>query len=914
MSVHLITGYKGKEHIQSKDTRSFNAAMFGAGEFVMEIGEQIGASITNNNTVRVLDGDILMQGAHIRVETDTYEDMTITTGTAGKKRIDLIVMTYEKDAVQGTEQAYLEVIKGTETEGAPSDPEHVVGNIAAGALKNQMLLYRVKIDGVVLSTIEPLFKTIPTYKTLAEQYAAQFEATINALKGADILDTIEEIQANTQGNMFAGALGVKELNNSLVSINSNLNSEIDRAKEADEILKSRVDNITSLPEGSTTGDAELQDIRVKADGSTATSAGNAVREQVSELKSDISNLEDDIYSFSSSSVPMNATVSGWKLNENDGLCSPDNSYKLVKFLVTAGELYSVSGAEKFQFQGNANVPSSGISNRIGVTYQSDGNAYSPVGATYLIVSALSESNVSVNIGESSIETLKTDITEIKENVVNVKPRIGNTSYIKKDVVFTSDVVENKAYMNVEASASASYLIAEINDVNVNKTYNFKYENVLMDESVNVGGYDWYITESDGSNTICRTRVSDKYVKIRPLKNTVKFSVYIIAKEYSVSKGGYYNCKFFNVDVWKDDAILDESIIKIDSVNEVKRDKLKPNQTVMCNGRIRRFYNPYAEQKQYLLTGQMHCHSKYRDSDGNIVYYTTSDEVFCSYMKEAGYDFLTISDYSHADETHRPSDTHGLIWLCDGQEIGVDNREISDNPFHMLIYNYDKIYLIENSQFGFKNKSVQDVVDLLKNNGCSCGLPHPMSTNTYLTEDEANAINNRLRFIEVYNGMTVGMGAATFPEGTDTDYSWGLLLDNDNVTWAIASSDAHGADSYIKSGCVKVFTDTRDSIGLWESLCKGNFIACSNVDANINSISFENGVLSINTGDSGAVTKFYGKNRELLNTSNGENASYTFNGTEQFVRAVVELSNGHKIWTQPIINCPYYDCDDFGYEY
>ena len=72
--VHLITGYKGSEHIKSADTRSFNSAMFGNGQFVMEIGEELDASIINNNTVRVLDGDILMQGGHIRIETNTYED------------------------------------------------------------------------------------------------------------------------------------------------------------------------------------------------------------------------------------------------------------------------------------------------------------------------------------------------------------------------------------------------------------------------------------------------------------------------------------------------------------------------------------------------------------------------------------------------------------------------------------------------------------------------------------------------------------------------------------------------------------------------------------------------------------------------------------------------------------------------
>ena len=222
--VHLITGYKGSEHIKAADTRSFNSAMFGNGQFVMEIGEELDASIINNNTVRVFDGDILMQGGHIRIETNTYEDLAIETGTAGKNRIDLIVMTYEKNSMDGTEKAYLEVLKGAETKGTPSAPEYVSGTLAEGALKNQMPLYRVKIQGVVLSSIEGLFKTIPTYKTLAEQYAAQYEARITDLKSTDILDTAEEVMANTQKNMFAGALALKEVASSAIT-----NAEIDAA-------------------------------------------------------------------------------------------------------------------------------------------------------------------------------------------------------------------------------------------------------------------------------------------------------------------------------------------------------------------------------------------------------------------------------------------------------------------------------------------------------------------------------------------------------------------------------------------------------------------------------------------------------------------------------------------------------------
>lgn len=222
--VHLITGYAGEEHIHSADQGSFNASFFGGGEFVMEAGNQLEASIMDNNTVRILDGDLLMQGRHIRIDVDTYEDITITTGTAGVNRNDLIVMRYSKDTSTDIETAELVVIKGAETEGTASDPEYTSGDILSGATFNQMPLYRVKVEGVVLTAVEPLFTTIPTYKKLAEQYAKQFEEACNTYLGAlNILDTKEEIEANTKENQLAGALALKEV---IASISDIVNNQV----------------------------------------------------------------------------------------------------------------------------------------------------------------------------------------------------------------------------------------------------------------------------------------------------------------------------------------------------------------------------------------------------------------------------------------------------------------------------------------------------------------------------------------------------------------------------------------------------------------------------------------------------------------------------------------------------------------
>lgn len=159
MGMEIVTGYTGEPHIRPEDDGARNAGIFGTGKYVLNVGRKFAVEIVSNNMVKIKDGDLINQGRHIRIPVGETEECTIENGTQARYRNDLIVSRYSKESgSEGKESAKIVVIKGTaSTSSTPPDPSYTSGDILNGALTDDFPLYRVRLNGLSITAVEPLF-------------------------------------------------------------------------------------------------------------------------------------------------------------------------------------------------------------------------------------------------------------------------------------------------------------------------------------------------------------------------------------------------------------------------------------------------------------------------------------------------------------------------------------------------------------------------------------------------------------------------------------------------------------------------------------------------------------------------------------------------------------------------------------
>lgn len=167
---YLITGYWGEPHVTSENDRGLNAATFGAGRFVLPVGEQFRAEYIGNNTIRIYDGKLMDNGAAAGIPAGEYVDLLIANAGQGMKRNDLIIFQYQQDSSTMIESGIFTVLSGTETSGTASDPALTQEDLLSGkATFDQMALWRVPVSGTAISTPVQVFNVAVGIGSAAKQ-------------------------------------------------------------------------------------------------------------------------------------------------------------------------------------------------------------------------------------------------------------------------------------------------------------------------------------------------------------------------------------------------------------------------------------------------------------------------------------------------------------------------------------------------------------------------------------------------------------------------------------------------------------------------------------------------------------------------------------------------------------------------
>lgn len=162
----LMDGYAGGPHITETQTGLANQGLYGEDDYVLSAGRKAEAQVLTNNSIRIFDAVFVIQGRRDVIAANDYSDVSIDNGAQGMNRNDIIVRRYTKDESSEIETTEYAVIKGTPASGEAEDPEVTTGDLRSGAMLHEMKLYRVKLEGLNIVAVEPLFQVLPTLSQL----------------------------------------------------------------------------------------------------------------------------------------------------------------------------------------------------------------------------------------------------------------------------------------------------------------------------------------------------------------------------------------------------------------------------------------------------------------------------------------------------------------------------------------------------------------------------------------------------------------------------------------------------------------------------------------------------------------------------------------------------------------------------
>lgn len=177
--MKIIAGYVGEPHVTSQQERNTNIGIFGSNAHIIGgVNSELEATVVSANLVEISDGMIVCEGCTAEIPRGTNDSLVIENGEQGMKRIDLIVARYTRNGNTAAESMELAVIKGTSAANDPVAPSYNTGLIADGDSPVDFPIYRVNLNGISITSVDPLVEKI----NIAQAISALQKTSIKAVQ------------------------------------------------------------------------------------------------------------------------------------------------------------------------------------------------------------------------------------------------------------------------------------------------------------------------------------------------------------------------------------------------------------------------------------------------------------------------------------------------------------------------------------------------------------------------------------------------------------------------------------------------------------------------------------------------------------------------------------------------------------
>lgn len=185
--MEIVSGKTGSPHVTSQQFRQILEGTIGQGSCILTSGENLEPELTSNNLLKIRSGIMAHHGNVSAVKIGTYDEVTITNGTQGMKRKDLVVNRYTRNKETGIETGEWLYIMGTPTSGTPTVPVYTKGNLQEGDLVDDCPVFEITLDGINVTEVKKLLEVLPSMATIKDDLAdTSGKIAVKSYKQADM--------------------------------------------------------------------------------------------------------------------------------------------------------------------------------------------------------------------------------------------------------------------------------------------------------------------------------------------------------------------------------------------------------------------------------------------------------------------------------------------------------------------------------------------------------------------------------------------------------------------------------------------------------------------------------------------------------------------------------------------------------